>query len=197
MSNSYRDLKVWKRSIDLAETIYRLTASFPACEMYGLSSQMRRAAVSVASNIAEGWGRRSRKEYGRFVLVERGSNDELQTQLVIAERLGFCKPQEFAEANALSDEIGKMLSGLHRFLETPRRNPLEPSTSNLVHHTRQAFTGIIGCPTLQPNALPNSGKFCTEPLMRHSPELCGSVFASTRALASRVFSHQTWPKAMK
>ena len=131
MSNTYRDLKVWQRSIDLAERIYRLTAKFPASEMYGLSSQMRRAAVSIASNIAEGWGRRSRKDYSRFVLVARGSNDELQTQLVIAERLGFGEAELFVEVNALSDEIGKMLSGLHGFLQTPRRKPLEPNTSNL------------------------------------------------------------------
>ena len=128
MSNTYRDLKVWQRSIDLAESVYRITTGFPASEMYGLSSQMRRAAVSVASNIAEGWGRRSRKEYGRFVLVARGSNDELQTQLVIAERLGFGSAEQFVEANALSDEIGKMLSGLHGFLQTPRRKSLAPST---------------------------------------------------------------------
>jgi four helix bundle protein len=96
--------------------------------MYGLSSQMRRAAVSIASNIAEGWGRRSRRDYSRFVLVARGSNDELQTQLLIAGRLGFGETEQFAEANALSDEIGKMLSGLHGFLQTPRRKPLEPRT---------------------------------------------------------------------
>jgi four helix bundle protein len=128
MSNSYRDLKVWQKSIDLAEQIYRLTADFPECEIYGLSSQMRRAAVSIASNIAEGWGRRSRKDYARFVLVARGSNDELQTQLVIAERLGFGGPKPLIRAANLSDEIGKMLSGLHVFLQTPRRKPLEPRT---------------------------------------------------------------------
>ena len=128
MSNTYRDLKVWQRSIDLAEVTYRLKATFPAAEMYGLTAQMRRASVSIASNIAEGWGRRSRKDYSRFVLVARGSNDELQTQLVIAERLGFGKKRELAEANALSDEIGKMLCGLHKFLQTPRRTSLEPRT---------------------------------------------------------------------
>lgn len=126
MSNTYRDLKVWQRSIDLTERIYLLTATFPPAETYGLTAQMRRAAVSVASNIAEGWGRRSRKDYGRFVLIARGSNYELQTQLVIAERLGFGEEKELAEASALSDEIGKMLSGLHGFLQTPRRTSLEP-----------------------------------------------------------------------
>jgi four helix bundle protein len=121
MPNTYRDLKVWQRSIDLAERICRLTAAFPASELYGLTTQMRRAAVSIPSNTAEGWGRRSRKEYSRFVLIARGSNDELQTQLVIAERLGFGDPAHILEAAALSDEIGKMLGGLHKFLQTPRK----------------------------------------------------------------------------
>jgi four helix bundle protein len=128
MSNSYRDLKVWQKSIDLAEKVYRLTATFPTAEIYGLTSQMRRAAVSIASNIAEGWGRHSRKDYSRFILVARGSNDELHTQLVIAGRLGFGEPELLNEVNGLSDEIGKMLSGLHRFLQTPRRKILEPRT---------------------------------------------------------------------
>jgi four helix bundle protein len=128
MANSYRDLKVWQKSIDLAEMIYRLTAAFPASELYGLSSQMRRASVSIASNIAEGWGRRSRKDYGKFVLIARGSNDELQTQLVIAERLGFGDKELLAEAVAVSDEVGRMLGGLHKFLQTPKQNAssLEP-----------------------------------------------------------------------
>ena len=120
MANSYRQLKVWQSSIDLAETIYRLTADFPASEIYGLSSQMRRASVSIPSNIAEGWGRHSRKDYSRFVLMSRGSNDELQTQLVIAERLSFGDKAILMEATALSEEIGKMLHGLHKFLQTPR-----------------------------------------------------------------------------
>jgi len=120
MANTFRDLKVWQRSIDLAEGIYRLTADFPASESYGLTSQMRRAAVSIASNIAEGWGRRSRREYSKFVLVARGSNDELQTQLFIAERLGFGDPKFLQEANETSNEIGRMLSGLYTFLQRPR-----------------------------------------------------------------------------
>jgi four helix bundle protein len=121
MPNTYRDLKVWQRSIDLAESIYRLTAAFPVSEVYGLTAQMRRAAVSIPSNTAEGWGRRSRKEYSRFVLIARGSNDELQTQLVIAERLGFGDAALASQAAALSEEIGKMLGGLHKFLQTPKK----------------------------------------------------------------------------
>ena len=120
MANSYRELKVWQNSIDLAEKIYRLTSSFPASEIYGLASQLRRASVSIPSNIAEGWGRRSRKEYARFILMAAGSNDELQTQLVIAERLAFGDRQLRDEAAALSDQIGRMLQGLHKFLQRPR-----------------------------------------------------------------------------
>ncbi len=82
---------------------------------------MRRAAVSIASNIAEGWGRRSRKDYSKFVLIARGSNDELQTQLIIAERLGLGDTTLIAGAADLSDEIGKMLGGLHKFLQTPKK----------------------------------------------------------------------------
>jgi four helix bundle protein len=121
MSSSYRDLKVWQRSIDLAENIYRLTSAFPPSEIYGLTSQMRRAAISIASNIAEGWGRNSRKDYSRVVEIAGGSNDELRTQLVIAERLGFGNAKLLAEATALADEIGRMLGGLHTFLQTPRK----------------------------------------------------------------------------
>lgn len=123
MANTYRDLQVWQSSIDLAERIYRLTANFPASELYGLSSQMRRASVSVASNIAEGWGRRSRKDCQRFVQMALGSNDELQTQLVIAERLGFGGKNVIADSVALSDEIGRMLVGLHRVLQKPKPSP--------------------------------------------------------------------------
>jgi four helix bundle protein len=123
MSSSYRDLKVWQKSIDLAENVYRLTAKFPNSELYGLTSQMRRAAVSIASNIAEGWGRHSRKDYSRYVQMAGGSNDELRTQIVIAERLGFGSPKLLAEATTLADEIGRMLGGLGKFLETPRKKP--------------------------------------------------------------------------
>jgi len=89
--------------------------------MYGLTSQMRRAAVSIASNIAEGWGRHSRKDYSRYVEIAGGSNDELRTQLVIAERLSFGDARLLEDANTLADEIGRMLGGLHKSLQTPRK----------------------------------------------------------------------------
>ncbi len=123
MASTYRDLKVWQNAIDLAENIYRLTTDFPAYEIYGITSQMRRASISIPSNIAEGWGRRSRKDYGRFVLVAQGSNDELQTQLILASRLKFGDPKLIQQASDLSEEIGRMLTGLHTYLQTPKREP--------------------------------------------------------------------------
>lgn len=123
MANSYRDLQVWQRSIDLAEKIYRLTSAFPKSELYGLTSQLRRASVSVPSNVAEGWARRSRKDYQRFVEIALGSNDELQTQLVIADRLGLAEKTLLAETVALSNEVGRMLQGLRKFLERPTLAP--------------------------------------------------------------------------
>jgi four helix bundle protein len=81
---SYRDLKVWQRAIQMTLAIYRLTTGFPKEETFGLTSQIRRAAVSVASNIAEGYGRGSKGEYKQFLAMARGSNLEVQTQLFIA-----------------------------------------------------------------------------------------------------------------
>ncbi len=89
MAEGYRDLIVWQRAVQMTVEVYHLTDTFPRQEMYGLSSQMRRAAVSVASNIAEGWGRQSDGEYKQFLGIARGSNMELQTQLIIAGKLGF------------------------------------------------------------------------------------------------------------
>ena len=81
--NNYKDLKVWKKSVDLAVKVYEIMRDFPREEIYGLSAQLRRAGVSTASNIAEGWGRGSRGEFRQFLGTARGSNFEIQTQLVI------------------------------------------------------------------------------------------------------------------
>src|ERR1035441_3664615 len=89
MGESFKDLVVWQRSIQLTVAVYKLTSSFPPSEQFGLSNQLRRAAVSVASNIAEGYGRSTTGEYLQFLGHARGSNFEVQTQLVIAEALGF------------------------------------------------------------------------------------------------------------
>jgi four helix bundle protein len=112
MVQSFRDLKVWHRAIEMSLAVYALTRSFPKEELYGLTSQMRRASVSIASNIAEGHARQSTGEYRQFLGIARGSNAELQTQMEIARSLGFGSPTQFSELEGLSFEVGKMLVGL-------------------------------------------------------------------------------------
>lgn len=106
---SHRDLIVWQRAIEMTVAVYELTAGFPREEIFGLSSQLRRAGVSVASNIAEGYGRASTGEYRQFLGTARGSNLELQTQLVLARRLGMGDPPKIDHVEALSFEVSKML----------------------------------------------------------------------------------------
>ena len=117
MGNSFRDLTVWQRAIELTTCVYEISAAFPKSEIYGLTSQMRRAAISVASNIAEGSGRGSKKEFRQFLSMARGSNCELQTQLVIAARLGLTTSDRLAKAESLSHEVGRMLNGLVQSLK--------------------------------------------------------------------------------
>ncbi len=102
MQGTYEDMKVWRRAMDLVLEVYRSTSSFPRQEIYGLTSQMRRAAVSVPSNIAEGKGRFSRKELLQFLFHARGSLLELQTQITIGRELGFLASSGGKEANRLS-----------------------------------------------------------------------------------------------
>jgi four helix bundle protein len=112
MVQSFRDLQVWQRAIQLSVAIYRLTKNFPREEVYGLTSQIRRSAVSVPSNIAEGHGRLSTGEYKQFLGIARGSNFEIQTQLEIARALGFGDSKLLDEAEGPSFEVGKMISGI-------------------------------------------------------------------------------------
>jgi four helix bundle protein len=116
MAQSFRDLKVWNKAIDLTVLIYQFTADFPKQEVYGLTSQMRRASVSVASNIAEGSARGTKKDFRQFVKLAHGSNCELQTQLVISRRLHFGDDDRCEAIENLSQEVGKMLSGLNEYL---------------------------------------------------------------------------------
>lgn len=109
MLRSFRELTVWQKSMQLATCVYRLTQGFPREELYGLSSQLRRAAVSVPSNIAEGHGRSGVGEYRQFLWIARGSNFELQTQLEIAKALNMGNPKLLDESETLSQEVGKML----------------------------------------------------------------------------------------
>ena len=112
MLNSYKELKVWQRSIDLVTAVYKLTDTFPKSEVYGLTSQMRRAAVSIPSNIAEGYSRRHRQEYIQFIKIAFGSGAELETQFVIAKQLGYANPEQLKKAEDLLEEAMKMLNKL-------------------------------------------------------------------------------------
>lgn len=112
MNQSFRDLVVWQRAIQLTVVVYRMTRDFPREEQSGLTSQMRRAAVSVASNIAEGQGRLSNGEFRQFLGIARGSNFELQTQVEIARALDIGNPTLLNEAESLSHEVGKMAYAL-------------------------------------------------------------------------------------
>ena len=109
---SFRDLHVWQKSMELTVAVYRLTEGFPGGEVFGLTSQLRRSAVSIPSNIAEGYGRLNRREFKRFLLIARGSNCELQTQLELSRAVGLGDFEFLGTAEGLSHEVGKMLFSL-------------------------------------------------------------------------------------
>ena len=109
-AKTFRDLLVWKKSIDLVTNIYKLTSAFPQHEWLGVISQMRRASVSIPSNIAEGFGRKSKLDLIRFCQISMGSLFELQTQLIISRNLGYLKDPDFDGAIESSREIERMLS---------------------------------------------------------------------------------------
>ena len=112
MAQPFQDLLVWQRAIEMNVAVYKLTATFPKQEMYGLSSQMQRASVSVASNIAEGRGRLTPGEFKNFLGMAQGSNYEVQTQMAIIRKLAMGDASLLDIANHLSVEVGRMLSSL-------------------------------------------------------------------------------------
>jgi four helix bundle protein len=116
MGESFRNLAVWQRSIELTIAVYQLTATFPDSERFGLTSQMRRAAVSVASNIAEGYGRSTTGEYLQFLGHARGSNSEIETQIVISKALNFGSDTMLQSTEGLCSEVGRMLCALMKSL---------------------------------------------------------------------------------
>jgi four helix bundle protein len=120
MPQDFHDLTVWQRAIDLTVCIYRLTQKFPKEETYGLVSQLRRASVSVASNIAEGRGRLNPGEFRQFLGIALGSTFEIQTQLLVARKLEMGSEKAISEAAALSDEVSKMLTS---FIQTLGSKP--------------------------------------------------------------------------
>ena len=117
---SYRDLIVWQKSMSLAEIVYRATAGFPREEVYGLTSQMRRAVVSVASNIAEGQARNGRGELIQFLSHARGSLAELETQTELASRIGILQGPSEREIKGQIAEVGRLLNGLRSSLISPK-----------------------------------------------------------------------------
>jgi four helix bundle protein len=114
---SYRDLEAWKIAMDLVVAIYGLTKVFPREEMYGLSSQLRRAAVSIPSNIAEGH-QQGTKSYAHFVSLALGSLAEAETQIEVAKRLRYVKPEELGAVSELTGHLRRVLHGLRRSLHT-------------------------------------------------------------------------------
>jgi four helix bundle protein len=124
----FRELTVWQRSLQLSVAIYALTREFPREETYGLTSQMRRASVSILSNIAEGQGRSSRVQYAHFVSMAKGSCYELEAQLFLVEALGYGAHDRQVCARGLQTEVGKMLTSMLEKLQAPEPSDLEPRT---------------------------------------------------------------------
>lgn len=116
MARDFHDLVVWKKAVELSVCIYKLTRPFPKEELYGLVSQMRRASVSIASNVAEGRGRLNPAEFRQFLGLAQGSVFELKTQLLVAQKLGMTSDKPLEEAERLSNEVSKMLRSFIRTL---------------------------------------------------------------------------------
>jgi four helix bundle protein len=116
---NYRDLVAWQRAMDLAEHVYEATKLLPSDERYVLTAQMRRSAVSVPSNIAEGHGLQSDRSFGRHLAIARGSLCELETQLLLCARLGYIVPAETERLAALASEVGKLIAGLRHAVSLP------------------------------------------------------------------------------
>ena len=109
---SYQQLDVWQKGVSLSIEVYKFTEQFPRSEKFGLTAQIRRATVSVPANIAEGWGRGSTREYVQFLLVARGSIFELETHLIIGQKLGFLEESQLGHLLQVTQAIGRMLNGL-------------------------------------------------------------------------------------
>jgi four helix bundle protein len=133
-SRSYQDLRVWKAAVSLVKEIYQVTQKFPQSEMYGLTSQIRRAAVSIPSNIAEGQGRSSAKEFKQFLFIALGSMAELETQLIIAKEINYLSDADLSLLLALVDDLRKMAKGL--------TSSLSPITENRKRKTENESRSI-------------------------------------------------------
>ncbi len=129
MLKNFRDLKVWQKAYQVCLTIYKITKGFPKQETYGLTSQIRRAAISVPSNIAEGYGRKTTPDYIRFLYIAYGSNCELETQILLSGDLEYIKSEKLKEIQEAMGEVERMLKALIKSLENKHSNPrpLDPS----------------------------------------------------------------------
>ncbi|MEK7650790.1 MAG: four helix bundle protein [Patescibacteria group bacterium] len=119
MIKSYRDLIVWQKAVKASLGVYQITSTFPKSEMFGLTSQMRRAAVSIPSNIAEGRSRNTRKDFTQFLRIAHGSTAELQTQLEIARELSFVSQTDYNKLAGILSEISRMLNSIITKLRAP------------------------------------------------------------------------------
>ncbi len=126
MAGHYRQLIAWQRGIDFVDLIYHVTALFPDDEKFGIVSQLRRAAVSIPSNIAEGQARTSRKDFVRCLRLARGSLAEVETQLIISRRRGFISEEVERGSLSRADEISRILGGLIASLKKKTEQPEEP-----------------------------------------------------------------------
>jgi four helix bundle protein len=123
MLKNYRDLKVWQKSYRLCLDLYRITKKFPKEEIYGLTSQIRRAAVSIPSNMAEGYGRKTTADYLRFLYIAYGSICELETQLLLSSDLNYVNKENLKALRDDTEEVERMLKALIKSLENKRLNP--------------------------------------------------------------------------
>ena len=112
----YRDLVLWQRAIELAADVHQVTLKLPRHETFGMAAQIRRSAVSIPSNIAEGSGRRTTREFIAFLHIARGSLPELKTQLFLAQRVGYLDDADVTTTDSLSDEVGRLLNAVIRGL---------------------------------------------------------------------------------
>lgn len=118
----YRDLTVWKEAMDIAELVYLFTRRFPREEMFGMTSQMRRAATSIPANIAEGFGRAQRRTFIQFLRIAQGSLKELETHAILCMRIGFLPQEQYAQLNMRCERLGKRLVSFVRSLNRPAKS---------------------------------------------------------------------------
>ena len=131
MMEPHKNLNVWNKSMDFVTEIYRSTSNFPQSEIYGLVSQMRRAAVSITSNIAEGYGRNTIGDLLHFLHMSLGSSNELDTQILVSFNLGYLTKEEYEQLDRMNDEINKMLRSLI-FVKNKRKEDDNDNTQNLI-----------------------------------------------------------------